>query len=104
MALDPRMSQPSTASTALSGSPIWVRELSPNERKFASTGRTGDVLPDGSVLLRQEDMNRMGLEQLRQWILKNVRYERAIVIVGRMLEAFRTPGVRLPGRGVNDLT
>lgn len=82
MALDPRMSQPAVAGAALSDAPIWARELSQNERRFASTGRTGDVLPDGSVLLRQEDMNRMGLEQLRQWILKIVRHERAIVIAG----------------------
>lgn len=104
MTFESRMSQPAPAAPSLSGAPIWVRELSPSEKKFASTGRTGDVLPDGSVLLRQEDMNRMGLEQLRQWILKNVRYERAIVIVGRMLNTLRTPGIPLPGRGVNDLT
>lgn len=94
MAIDSRMSPPvATPSEA----PVWVRELSNQERRYAA-GRTGDVLPDGSVLLRQEDMNRMGLEQLRQWILKNVRYERAIVIAGRVLDDLRVP------RRVNDLT
>lgn len=97
MALDPRMSLPAAAGSALPDTPMWVRELAPHERRFAA-GRTGDVLPDGSVLLRQEDMNRMGLEQLRQWILRNVHYDRAIVIAGRVLDSLR------PATGINDLT
>ena len=94
MALNVQMSRPASAEAALSSSPLWVRELTPKERTFAA-GRTGDVLPDGSVLLRQEDMHRMGLEQLRQWILRNVRTERAIVLTGRLPQA---------PAGVTDLT
>ena len=82
MALNVSLSRPGTAHP-LAETPHWVRELSPMERRYAG-GRTGDLLPDGSVLLRQEDMNRMGLEQLRQWILKNVQTDRAIVLSGRI--------------------
>ena len=81
MALNVQLSRPEITDSARETS-HWVRELTPTERGYAA-GRTGDLLPDGSVLLRQEDMNRMGLEQLRTWILKNVRTERAIVLTRR---------------------
>jgi hypothetical protein len=81
MALNVQLSRPGITDSARE-TPHWVRELTPMERRYAA-GRTGDLLPDGSVLLRQEDMNRMGLEQLRKWILKNVRTERSIVLAGR---------------------
>jgi hypothetical protein len=60
----------------------WVRELSPAEQVLAEHARTGDLLDDGSVLLRQEDMNRMGLNALRDWIHRRVVDENATIAVG----------------------
>ncbi len=48
----------------------YVRELSIEERIPA--GKTGDKLADGSVLLRQKDMERMGLRELRRWLSTTV--------------------------------
>ncbi len=57
---------------------IWVRELNSDESP-GTEARSGDVLPDGSILLWREDMNRMGLAELRNWILQRVVDARATV-------------------------
>jgi hypothetical protein len=61
---------------------IWIRELSGDEIPDAQAVKTGDRLPDGSVLLWREDMDRMGLEALRSWIMQKVLEERATIAVG----------------------
>ena len=45
-----------------------VRELSLREQPRFRTPRTGDVLPDGTVVLCRRDMDRMGLDALRNWL------------------------------------
>lgn len=66
---------------------IWVRELNGDESPTLDA-RTGDVLPDGSVLLWREDMDRMGLESLRHWLAERVIVAHATVAIaarsGRM--------------------
>ena len=57
---------------------VWVRELTAKE--LPGTGaRSGDVLPDGSILLWRDDMNRMGLAELRSWLLQRVVDDQATV-------------------------
>jgi hypothetical protein len=68
---------------------LLVRELTFQERDRLAHAKTGDRLSDGSVLLRQRDMDSMGLSRLRSWILQDV------VIKGSMValldEAPRSP-------------
>jgi len=59
-----------------------VRELSPQERWLANGARTGDRLPDGSVMLRPADMDRMGLEELRHWLDQRILHEHATIALG----------------------
>lgn len=54
---------------------LLVRELTARERDRLATAKTGDRLSDGSVLLRRRDMNRMGLDGLREWIRQRVLAE-----------------------------
>ena len=61
---------------------IWVRELMPEESSRLHAAKTGDILPDGSVFLRREDMVRMGLEGLRGWILHKVLEEEVAITIG----------------------
>jgi len=51
---------------------MLVRELSVQERDRLAHAKTGERLSDGSVLLRQKDMDLMGLERLRRWIQEEV--------------------------------
>ncbi len=59
--------------------PVLVRELEPHERDVAASTRTGDLLPDGSVLLRTTDMERMGLEGLRDWLFDHAFRNRMVI-------------------------
>jgi hypothetical protein len=59
--------------------PILVRELTSQE--ISIQAKTGDVLPDGSVLLWREDMNRMGLDGLRRWLSEKVLEDRSTISV-----------------------
>jgi hypothetical protein len=62
----------------------WVRELTAVECRSLTPGsRTGDRLPDGSVLLLQEDMNNMGLTGLRDWIVQKIFREKQMISVFR---------------------
>jgi len=62
----------------------WVRELSAREcRALGGAVHTGDLLPDGSVLLLQEDMNAMGLTGLRNWIVQKIFREKQTIAVFR---------------------
>jgi hypothetical protein len=61
---------------------VFIRELSGEETPDVQAVKTGDRLPDGSVLLWREDMDRMGLEALRSWIMQKVLEERATIAVG----------------------
>ncbi len=62
----------------------WVRELTARECRALKAGaRTGDMLPDGSVLLLQEDMNAMGLTGLRNWIVQKIFREKQPIAVYR---------------------
>lgn len=62
--------------------PIWIRELSAPEIPDEGAVKTGDRLPDGSVILWRKDMDRMGLEALRHWIMQKVLEERSTIAVG----------------------
>lgn len=62
--------------------PVCVRELMLDERPVADKAKTGDKLPDGSVLLWQEDINRMGLRALRSLLFQKVIQENSTVAVG----------------------
>jgi len=59
-----------------------VRELAPEECEGLDDAATGEVLSDGSVLLWRDDMDRMGLDETRRWILHQVIQERATISVG----------------------
>jgi hypothetical protein len=59
-----------------------VRELPASEIP-SPPARTGDVLPDGSVLLWSEDMNRMGLDGLRSWLRAVVEEHPSIALASR---------------------
>ena len=67
-----------------------VRELTARERDQLAAAKTGDRLSDGSVLLRRRDMNRMGLDVLREWIRQRVLTE------GSMLAFFDETGRPCP--------
>jgi hypothetical protein len=67
--------------------PIVVRELSSQE--ISNQAKTGDVLPDGSVLLWREDMNRMGLDGLRRWLSEKVLEERSTISVASDTETIQ---------------
>lgn len=82
MTLDPRMFR-NPAADALADPPVLVRTPKEDERSLARSARTGDRLPGGAVVLRQEDMDRMGLDGLRRWILRHAGTDRAIVIAPR---------------------
>lgn len=58
--------------------PVWVRELAADEAP-GTEARSGDMLPDGSILLWREDMNRMRLAELRGWLLQRVVDDQATV-------------------------
>lgn len=60
----------------------WVRELTQEEKMLADTAQSGDRLPDGSVYLRIEDINRMGLEALRGLLFQKVVQERSTLVLG----------------------
>jgi hypothetical protein len=60
-------------------SPI-VRDLQPHELPIPAA-KTGDTLPDGSVLLWRGDMDRMGLEKLRTWLAAQAR-QRSVIAIG----------------------
>jgi len=49
----------------------WVRELSTREDPAIQCRGTGELLPDGTVVLRETDINRMGLRTLRRWLTQH---------------------------------
>jgi hypothetical protein len=62
----------------------WVRELSPEERRTRAALGTGDLLPDGAVVLCEADIDRMGLRSLRHWIAAHsLRTHHPIALVRR---------------------
>jgi hypothetical protein len=69
---------------------MLVRELTFQERDRLADAKTGDRLSDGSVLLRQRDMDLMGLARLRSWILEEV------VVKGSMVALLDEPPRHLP--------
>lgn len=75
-----------------SGNPArrWVRELSPEEGRGRAALGTGDVLPDGEVVLFEADIDRMGLRSLRNWIAAHsLKPEHPIALVRRGVTARR---------------
>jgi hypothetical protein len=64
---------------------LLVRELTCQERDRLAHAKTGERLSDGSVLLRERDMDSMGLSRLRSWILEEV------VIKGSMVALYDEP-------------
>ncbi len=62
----------------------FIRELSPEERAIAVRSRTGDLMPDGSVLLKSPDMDRMGLRALREWIDQKIVREHTTIALGTL--------------------
>jgi len=66
----------------------WVRELSPEEGRESTDLGTGDLLPDGAVVLREADIDRMGLRSLRHWIAAHsLRPHHPIALVRRGVAA-----------------
>jgi hypothetical protein len=61
------------------GGHMLVRELTIQERDRLAHAKTGERLSDGSVLLRQKDMDLMGLQRLRSWILEEVLLKGSMV-------------------------
>lgn len=59
---------------------ILVRDLLPHELPFRAA-KTGDTLPDGSVLLMRGDMDRMGLDGLREWLAAQA-HARSVIAIG----------------------
>lgn len=51
---------------------VLVRELTPIEYARIGAKKTGETLADGSVLLRRQDMDHMGLNRFRSWIENEV--------------------------------
>ncbi len=62
---------PSRLSPEATTNDPWVRELSPRERASLAGLGTGAVLPDGAVVLREDDIDRMGLRTLRTWLVEH---------------------------------
>jgi len=60
---------------------VLVRELTPGEKPKIANAKTGDTLPDGTVLLWRQDMDRMGLDALRSWLEHKVIDESVVVAV-----------------------
>ncbi len=52
----------------------WVREASGEERRALADARTGDQLEDGTVILREEDFDHMGLESVRRWLVQTAMH------------------------------
>jgi hypothetical protein len=62
---------------------LWVRELSVHHPLLPLHAHTGDVLADGSVLLREPDIDHMGLEGLRNWLRRLVLEQHATIVLAR---------------------
>lgn len=63
---------------------FWVRELSTQDDIALHGVGTGDVLPDGTVVLREDDIDRMGLRSLRRWLaMHSLRPRHPIALVRR---------------------
>ncbi|MFI5371366.1 MAG: hypothetical protein ACHQ52_07380 [Candidatus Eisenbacteria bacterium] len=62
----------------------WVREWNPHDDPALGRTATGTLLPDGAVVLRESDIDRMGIRLLRRWLAANVlRPGHPIVLVRR---------------------
>jgi hypothetical protein len=62
----------------------WVRESDSHDDPALGLTVTGTLLPDGAVVLRESDIDRMGIRSLRRWLAANVlRPGHPIVLVRR---------------------
>ena len=68
----------------------FVRELSLFERPTVQDVKTGERLPDGTVLLWRRDMDRMSLRELRGWLSRTILDGAAGIVFGDS-----RPGMRL---------
>jgi len=73
---------------------MLVREITTQERDRLAYAKTGERLSDGSVLLRQKDMDAMGLARLRSWIFEEV------LIKGSMVALLDEPPRHLPAQTI----
>jgi len=62
--------------------PRFVRELTACEQPCFQSAKTGDMLPDGTVLLWRSDMDRMGLNALREWLRQNAVESNSVIAFG----------------------
>jgi len=62
--------------------PRFVRELTACEQPCFQSAKTGDTLPDGTVLLWRSDMDRMGLNALREWLRQNAVESNSVIAFG----------------------
>ena len=60
---------------------ILVRDVKVEEYPRVKGLKTGATLSDGSILLWRSDMDRMGLERLRQWIESEVIQREGVLAV-----------------------
>jgi hypothetical protein len=60
----------------------FVRELTAGEQPSFQSAKTGDMLPDGTVLLWRHDMDRMGLGALREWLRHNAVESHSTIAFG----------------------
>jgi hypothetical protein len=60
----------------------FVRELTAREQPCFQSAQTGDMLPDGTVLLWRRDMDRMGLNALREWLHHNAVESESMIAFG----------------------
>jgi hypothetical protein len=69
----------------------WVREVSPlDDPRWCAVG-TGELLPDGAVVLREDDIDRMGIRSLRRWLTaRSLRPRHPIALVRRAAPLART--------------
>jgi len=75
----PGISLPGAADSA--NVAYWVREVKPAEYRELGAPHTGDRLPDGCVILLEEDIDRMGLAEFRRWIVQKIVRESVPVAV-----------------------
>ena len=71
----------------------WVREPSSQERVELVHAKTGDRLADDTVVLREEDLDRMGLATVRHWLVQTTlqHHQRVLFLRRHTVPPWRDP-------------